>query len=151
MSYLQRDFKSQFLINGFKQGMGSVLKYCLRAAIVEYSIRSYGGFVKQISKSQNRAKRWHCNFDFINKIEVRSNNVRSQTEIWFISFFFFYLGNNRYCFRKHWSQENDQYVAMCAIRYKCSIHFCCYSFFPIWIIIKFCLPLLQPNWWKQWW
>ena len=46
LSYLQRDFKSQFLINGFEQGVGSGLEYYLRAEIVEYSIRSYGDFMK---------------------------------------------------------------------------------------------------------
>ena len=46
LSYLQKDFKSQFLINGFEQGVGSSLEYYLRAEVVEYSIRSYGGFMK---------------------------------------------------------------------------------------------------------
>ena len=46
LSYLQRDFKSQFLINGFEQGMGSGLEYYLRTETVEYSIRSYGDFMK---------------------------------------------------------------------------------------------------------
>ena len=34
LSYLQRDFKSQFLINGFEQGMGSGLEYYLRTETV---------------------------------------------------------------------------------------------------------------------
>ena len=46
LSYLQRDFRSQFLINGFEQGVGSGLVYYLRAEIVEYSIRSYRDFMK---------------------------------------------------------------------------------------------------------
>ena len=46
LSYLQRYFKSQFLINGFEQGMGSGLEYYLRTETVAYSIRSYGDFMK---------------------------------------------------------------------------------------------------------
>ena len=34
LSYLQRDLKSQFLINGFEQGMGSGLEYYLRTETV---------------------------------------------------------------------------------------------------------------------
>ena len=46
LSYLQGDFKSQFLIIGFAQGVGSGLEYYLPTEIVEYSIQSYGGFTK---------------------------------------------------------------------------------------------------------
>ena len=46
LSYLQGDFESQFLINGFAQGVGSGLEYYLPTEIVEYSIQSYGGFTK---------------------------------------------------------------------------------------------------------
>ena len=63
-----RDFK--FLINGFEQGVGSGLKYYLRAEFAEYSIWSYGGFMKQ-------------NF----KITKGREAPASRTEIWFISFF----------------------------------------------------------------
>ena len=76
MSYLQRDFKSQFLINGFEQGVGSGLEYYLWAEIVEYSTRSYGDIMKKNSKLQKGAKHPRCNFDFMNKIEVRSNTVQ---------------------------------------------------------------------------
>ena len=46
-SYLQRDFKIRFLINGFEKGVGSDLEYYLRAEIVEYGIRSYEDFTKK--------------------------------------------------------------------------------------------------------
>ena len=39
-------FQKSVLINGFEQGVGSGLEYYLRTEIVEYSIRSYGGFMK---------------------------------------------------------------------------------------------------------
>ena len=45
-SYIQRDFKIQFLINGLDQRVGTGLEYHLRTEIVENSIRSYGGFMK---------------------------------------------------------------------------------------------------------
>ena len=85
----------------------------------------------KISKLQKGAKRQHCNFDFLNKIKVRFNTVHPPIpdKISCISFFY-YLGNNRYQFCKYWLPEIDQYAAMCAIRYKCSNHFCCYSFSP---------------------
>ena len=46
LRYLQRDLKSQFLINGFEQGVGSRLEYYLRVEIVEYSVRAYRDFMK---------------------------------------------------------------------------------------------------------
>ena len=46
LSYLQRDFKSQFLINSFGQGVGSGLEYYLRAEVIECSIQCYGDFMK---------------------------------------------------------------------------------------------------------
>ena len=57
LSYLQKNFKSQFLINGFEQGMEFGLKYYLRVEIVEYSVLSYEDFMKNTSKLQKGVKR----------------------------------------------------------------------------------------------
>ena len=57
LSYLQKNFKSQFLINGFEQGMEFGLEYYLRVEIVDYSVLSYEDFMKNTSKLQKGVKR----------------------------------------------------------------------------------------------
>ena len=59
----------------------------LKAHVIEITKACVAAFMKarnlmqgeeKIQKLQNGAKRPHCNFDFMNKIEVRSNTVYYQ-------------------------------------------------------------------------
>lgn len=98
MNYLQKGFKRQFLINEFKQGVWYRFEYYLRAKIGEYSIWSYRFYNIKFQNCNSHSKSY-CNFNFTNKIKVRSYNVHLPIpEIY--DLFTFCLGNSRNYFGK---------------------------------------------------